>query len=321
MLASYGRTYRVRERENPPLLVILGPTGVGKTQIAYLVAKRVKGEIISADSRQVYQEFNIGTVKPPLWMRKEIPHWLVDILSPEKTFSAADFKKRAEEIIEKIYQRGKVSLVVGGTGLYIKVLIDGIFPGPGKNWLLRRWLEERIKREGLSSLWEELKKKDPEASLRIHPHDRVRIVRALEVFYLTGKPISSLQKETIPPLFHPLLVGITAERENLYSWIEKRVDKLIKEGWVEEVRTLLKKGYSPTLPAFQSLGYREIVGYIEGKYTLEEAISLIKRNTRRFAKRQLTWFKKDKRIKWFKREDFPGPEAIAEEIVELWERG
>ena len=299
------------------LLIILGPTAVGKTEVALSLLKKIKGEIISADSRQIYKNMDIGTAKPSKEVREEFPHHLVDIFSPDKIFSAAEFKERAEIIIKSLQKENKLPIIVGGSGLYIKVVVDGIFVGPGANWQLREQLKERARKEGEKSLYQELERIDPLAASRIHPHDEIRVIRALEVYYLTKKPISSYQKQRLSSLSNTLIIGLRRERALLYQLINQRVDKMIKEGLISEVESLLKRGYSENLFSLQGLGYKHIVKYLRGDYTKEEAIRLMKRDTRRFAKRQLNYFKQDKRIIWLDMEKYSSPEDVSKEIIKI----
>lgn len=298
------------------LLVILGPTAVGKTEVALNLLSKIRGEIISADSRQIYKGMDIGTGKPSLMIRKKFSHHLVDIISPSQIFNAGEFKKQAEEIIKKLQKEDKLPLVVGGTALYIKALVDGLFVGPGADWNLREKLKQEAEKKGNKALYEKLKKIDPETASRVHPNDQRRVIRALEVYYLSGKKISSYQKERPSSLLKTVIIGLRRKRDSLYKLINERVDKMIKEGLIQEVETLLKKGYSEELPSMQGLGYRQIIGYLKGKYSKEEAIRLIKRDTRRFSKRQLSWFKKDKRIIWLNMEDYSFNKA-ADKIIEI----
>lgn len=300
------------------LLIIAGPTGTGKTKTALLLLNRVKAEIISADSRQIYRGMDIGTDKVSRKIRKKYPHHLIDIADPGKVFTVADFKKLAEAVIRDLQEKNKLPIVVGGSGLYIKAITSGIFPGPGANWQLRKRLLLKIEKEGLQNVYAELKRVDPLYASKIHPNDKRRLIRALEVYYLTGKPISEHQRETYPYKGKKLMVGLRwRERSTLYKVIEDRVDRMIEKGLVEEVKDLLGRGYDEDLPAMQALGYRQIVAYLKGKVSFDEAIRLIKRDTRRFAKRQLTWFKKEKDIIWLDREDYPSLKKLAEKIITI----
>ena len=297
------------------LLAIVGPTGVGKTEVAIEFVKRVRAEIISADSRQIYQEMDIGTAKPSSAVRQEVPHHLIDLILPDQIFDVADFKIRVEAIIKKLQKKDKLPVLVGGSGLYVQAVIDGLFVGPGADWKLREKLKEREKREGAGTLYHELERIDPTTASRLHPHDQRRIIRALEVYYLTGKPISCYQTQFPSALVNTVMIGLERERESLSRLIDTRVDKMIAEGLIEEVGSLLGKGYSEELPSLQGLGYQQIIGYLKGEYPEEEAIRLIKRDTRRFAKRQMSWFKRDKRILWLDVEKSSSFAAISVEIM------
>lgn len=284
-----------------PLVIILGPTAVGKSELALELAQKFSFEIINADSMQLYRGMDIGSAKPSLKERSLVTHHLIDIKDPDEEFSAAQFKNEARNIIFSLTQEGKWALVVGGTGFYLKALIKGLFPAPSADLKLRRKLREKGEAKGKWYLYQELEKVDPEAASKIHPNDDFRIIRALEVFYLTGKPISQQQKkhQFKHSPFIVLKIGLMRDRKEIYHRIEQRVDKMIKSGLVEEVKQLSKRGYPLTIKPFQSLGYKQILNYLQGDLSLDEAVSLIKRNTKRYAKRQLTWFRKDPEIKWF----------------------
>ena len=299
------------------LLVIVGATGVGKTEVAIELAKRIRVEIISADSRQIYKEMDIGTAKPSSAIRQEVPHHLIDLVLPDQIFNVADFKTRAEAIIKELQKTDKLPALVGGSGLYIKAVIDGLFVGPGADWKLRDKLKGKEKGEGAGTLYQELKRVDPSTASRLHPHDQRRIVRALEVYYLSGRPISYHQTQFPSVLVNTVMIGLRRGRESLCSLIDARVDRMIAEGLIEEVEYLFRKGYSEDLPSLQGLGYQQIIGYLKGGYPEEEAIRLIKRDTRRFAKRQMSWFKRDKRILWIEVEKFSSFAAISDRIVEI----
>ncbi len=289
----------------PQLLIILGPTGVGKSEAAFWIALEAGGEIINADSQQVYRYMDIGTAKPGLEQRKRVAHHLIDIINPDDEFNVALFRQMALNIAQEIWSRGKKVIVCGGTGLYIRSLLHGLFIGPSKNPAVRSRLEKEAQEKGLDRLYERLRHMDPEATNRIHPHDRQRIIRALEVFEVTGKPMSQWQKEHgfKESPFDALKIGLNRDREELYALIDRRCDEMIAHGLVEEVRGLLEKGYSPSLNSMKSVGYRHIGLYLSGKMSLESALSLMKRDTRRLAKRQLTWFRADKEIRWFHPEE------------------
>ncbi len=299
------------------LLVIVGPTGVGKTEVAIEFAKRVRAEIISADSRQIYKKMDIGTAKPSFTVRQELPHHLIDLVFPDEIFNVADFKTRAEVIIKELQKKDRLPVLVGGSGLYVRAVVDGLFVGPGADWKLREELKEREKREGVGTLYQELKRVDPITAQRLHPHDQRRIIRALEVYYLSGRPISYHQTQFPSVLVNTVMIGLERERESLSRLIDTRVDQMVAEGLIEEVESLLRQGYSEDLPSLQGLGYQQIIGYLRGEYSEEEAIRLIKRDTRRFAKRQMSWSKRDKRILWLDVEKFSSFAAVSDRIVEI----
>ena len=278
------------------LIVILGPTATGKTELAIKLARFFNGEIVSADSRQIYKGMDIGTNKV---FYKDFPQYLIDVVRPDQEFTVANFKRRAIKIIKDIQKRGKVPFLVGGTGLYIKAIVDNLqIPKvkPDKN--LRKKIEKEIKRRGLDFVWKKLLKLDPGAEEFVQKDNPRRVIRALEVCLKTKKRFSELRKIG-KPLFDILQIGLKISRQSLYRRINQRVEKMIKDGLVNEVKNLLRK-YSPTLPAMSGIGYKEIINFLQGKIAFKEAIEEIKKNTRRFARRQITWFKKDKRIHWVK---------------------
>ncbi|KFD42076.1 tRNA delta(2)-isopentenylpyrophosphate transferase [Peptococcaceae bacterium SCADC1_2_3] len=285
----------------PPLIVITGPTATGKSALGVEVAKQLGGEIISADSILIYRSMNIGTAKPTLEERQGIPHYMIDLVDPDEKYSVALYQSQATKCIEDIIERGKIPLLVGGTGLYIRALTEQYsFPGTENNHEFRQSLVRQAQKYGQEALHARLAQIDPVTATRLHPNDLKRVIRALEVYYLTGKPFSYFQKSGQKCKYNLIMYGINMERQLLYRKIEERVDKMIRLGLVEEVQNLLNKGYDIGLTSLQGLGYKEIITYLKGENTLAEAIYLLKRNTRRFAKRQLTWFKKDQRILWLK---------------------
>jgi tRNA dimethylallyltransferase len=285
----------------PKLLIILGPTGVGKSEVGIDVALQLDGEIVNADSQLVYRYMDIGTAKPPAAAREKVRHHLIDVIDPDGEFNAALYRELALKAIAEIAARGKKPIVCGGTGLYMRALTQGLFVGPGKNPEVRKRLEEQAEGKGLGALYERLREVDPDATHSIHPNDRYRIVRALEIFELTGKGISRWQKDHgfKESAFEVLKIGLNRERQELYDLINQRCDEMITRGLVEEVKKLAERGYGLDLPALQSVGYKQIGLYLRGRLTIEDAITLIKRDTRHLAKRQLTWFRADKEIRWF----------------------
>lgn len=295
--------------EKLPVAAIVGPTATGKSAVALRVAAILKAEIISVDSAQVYRGMDIGTAKIPPEERvgpdgTPIPHHLLDIVDPDQPFSVADYQKLARAAIADIHQRGYLPMLVGGTGLYYQAVVDPYYftPMPGDSEIRQR-LVALAKSRGNSYLYEQLKTVDPEAVQRIHPNDRRRLVRALEAYTLTGRPISEAlawRRQQESP-YRLAAIALTMPRYRLYQRIETRADNMIKQGLVAEVQHLLQK-YDYRLPALQALGYREIGAYVRGEIGLEEAVALLKRNTRRLAKRQLTWFRRDKRLHWLELE-------------------
>ncbi|CUU07068.1 tRNA dimethylallyltransferase [Candidatus Kryptobacter tengchongensis] len=301
------------------VLAIVGPTASGKTKLSLIVAERINGEIISADSRQVYKYMDIGTAKPSREEREKIRHYFIDELNPDEEFNAGIFGERGREIIEDIFSRGKVPIIVGGSGLYIKALIDGFFEGPGADWELREILYNRAKEFGKESLYEELKKIDPESAQKIHPNNLKRIIRALEVYYLTGKPISQLQKEVKPEInFNAVQIGLKWDRKKLYKRIEERVNEMLNKGLIDEVKNLRTLGYDKNLNSLQTVGYKEVFNYLDGLITYDEMVYLIKRNSRRYAKRQLIWFRQDKRIIWVDVDENTDLNELADKVIEIF---
>jgi tRNA dimethylallyltransferase len=300
----------------PRLVIILGPTGVGKSQVAFELALSVGGEIVNADSQQVYRYMDIGTGKPSPERRQRVPHHLIDIVDPDEEFNAALFRQAAMERAREIWSRGKNVILCGGTGLYIRALTQGLFTGPSRNPEVRKGLEEEAEKRGPASLYERLREVDPEATSWIHPNDRQRIVRALEVFAVTGRPMSHWQREHgfKEDAFETLKIGLNREREEIYSLLNRRCEEMIANGLVEEVKGLAERGYSLDLRSLQSVGYRHVGLYLSGGMSLEDAVSLMKRDTRHLAKRQLTWFRADHEIRWFH------PEREKKKIPEAAER-
>jgi len=300
-------------------LVIVGATGVGKTAVAIEIARRLPVEIVSADARQFYKFMDIGTAKPPAEIRKEIPHHFVDFLTPDQEYSAGQFAQDARRVIQEIMERKHVPLIVGGSGLYIHALLHGLFGTDFKDAGLRAKLEKRLAREGAEKLYQELKKIDPLAAKKIHPRNIKRLIRALEVYYLSGKPISQWQQEKRDPApFSWQMFGLNLPREILYQRINQRVEEMFDKGLIEEVQALLKMGYSPKLNALNTIGYKEVIEYLNGNYDLKSCQELIKRNTRRYAKRQLTWFRKEKGIKWIELTGESISAEIAQWIIEAF---
>lgn len=285
--------------------MILGPTCVGKTQISLKLADILKGELVSFDSRQVYKLMDTGTAKPTKEQRERVHHHLIDLVSPDENFTAADYGKKARETIRQIIKRNKQPIAVGGSGLYLKAMIEGFFQGPTADEKIRKKLKREAQEFGGPHLFSRLREVDPQAAERIHPNDLVRIIRALEVYELTGKPISLWQREGSyePSAMEFVKIGLNLERKELYQKINLRTEEMISQGFLDEVKMLKKKGFTPKLKALKTVGYQELFDYLDGKLDLQAAIEKIKINTRHYAKRQLTWFGKDKEIVWLDAED------------------
>lgn len=284
----------------PKVVVICGPTASGKTALSIELAKRINGEIISSDSMQIYKDMDIGTAKPTKEEMQGIKHYLVDFVEPNKRYSVADFKKDAEKAIEEILKNGKVPIIVGGTGLYVDSLIYGIeYQDIKFDEKYRKELENRVEQEGLESLYNEAKKIDPQAMEKISSNDQKRILRVLEIYKATGKNKTEQEAESRKNgvKYDYKVFAINMDREKLYERINKRVDIMIEQGLIQEVQDLLKK-YDEFPTAMQGLGYKEVVEYLQGNISKEEMIEKIKMETRRYAKRQMTWFKKNKQTIW-----------------------
>ncbi len=287
------------------LAVLAGPTASGKTALAIELARAFGGEIISADSMQVYKRMDIGSGKPSREQREAVPHHLIDIAEPDEDYTAAAFMRDADRAIEDMHGRGKRVFVAGGTGLYIRALLHGILEGPAGDKALRGALASEAAERGLGWLHERLASLDPAAAASIHPNNLRRVLRALELTLLSKRPASELRKEHAfsEARYDALLIGLHKDRQALYADIDKRVDEMLARGLVDETRGLVDAGYSTGLKPMNGLGYKEVAGFLNGEYPLAEAARLIKRNTRRYAKRQLTWFKKEPGIIWLSSED------------------
>ncbi|KAF1084641.1 tRNA dimethylallyltransferase [Sporotomaculum syntrophicum] len=304
-----------------PLMVIAGPTATGKTEIAVEVAQNLNGEVVSADSMLIYRYMNIGTAKPTMQEMKGIPHHLIDIIDPSEDFSVACYQQLAREAIENIYLSGKIPLLVGGTGFYIDaVLYNYDFSGATVDRELRKSLHQMAEDKGNEAVYKLLQIYDRETAARIHVNDLKRIIRALEIYKHTGTTGALFRNanKQIYRDYEVIFVVLYYDRKTLYQRIEARVDKMIKQGLVTEVRGLLDAGYQRNLVAMQGLGYKEIVGFLLNEYSLDEAVQLLKRNTRRLAKRQLTWFRRYSSIKWIDMEKYDTINKVTEVIKNLW---
>lgn len=285
------------------LIVVAGPTASGKTSLALDIAERVGGEIVSADSMQIYKYMDIGTAKPTAEEQARAVHHLIDFADPARAFSVADYTELAHKTVADIVSRGKMPVVVGGTGLYINSLIDDVSFGEMEvDYKLREELSRIAEEEGGERLLEMLNEIDPVSAARMHPNNVRRIIRAIEFYRVSGIPISKHQEETKKTVsrYEPIMFCVDWDREVLYERINKRVDIMIEDGLLDEVKNLLDMGYTRELNSMQGIGYKELISYLDGECTLDEAIEAIKQGSRRYAKRQLTWFRRDKRIHWLK---------------------
>jgi tRNA dimethylallyltransferase len=298
------------------ILIIVGPTAVGKTGLSLALAKKLKNvEIISADSRQVYKYMNIGTAKPAPEELALVPHHFIDIKYPDEYYNAGKYGREARQTIDRLLGEQKFPIVVGGSGLYIRALVDGFFDKQVFDQQVKARLKDEIKNLGLEILYERLKQVDPISAEKLHSNDKHRIVRALEVYELTGISLSKFQdQESIKANFDSISVGLTRDRKHLYQIIETRVDLMIDQGLVEEVIQLKEMGYHSKLNSMQTVGYREVFEYLDQKIDFDEMVQLIKQRSRNYAKRQLTWFKKDNRIQWFDVDQYSDLEKLGDEI-------
>ena len=298
------------------VIVIVGPTCSGKTYLSLKLASMLNSEIISADSRQIFRLLNIGTAKPTADQLKSIKHYFVDELNPDSDFNASMFAEEAEIILQRLIGQKKTPIVVGGSGLYVKALVDGISESADTNNELREELLELRKNFGNDYLYEKLKKVDEVSADKMLPQNWKRVIRALEVYKLTGKPIwQHHDDQTKTARFNFRQIGLLWNRERLYQNIESRVDEMISAGLLEEVKSILKLGYGKKLNSLNTVGYKEIIQYLVGEISLDRAVELIKRNTRRYAKRQMTWFNADKRIEWFEINSLTDLDLLVEKIV------
>ncbi len=292
---------------------------VGKSAAAIALAERVGGEIISADSRQIYRGMDIGTAKPTPEERIRVPHYGIDLLPPDAAFSVGQFRAYASGVIERLLPARRVPIVVGGTGLYVRGLLYGLWAGPAADWALRRGLLQEEQRAGSGHLHRRLAELDPEAAGRIHPNDQAKIVRALEVVLLTGTPLSEHHRghQFRDRCWRARVLGLRRARADLYQRIDRRVDGMLAAGLVAEVRALAALGYTAALSSMRGLGYRQILGYLLGHYGLDAAVEQLKRDTRRYAKRQETWFCKQPEIDWI---DLAPEDDVAAVVARIQER-
>ena len=291
------------------ILIICGPTASGKSDLALRLAHALDAEIVNADSMQIYRGLDIGTAKPSPDQRAEIRHHLIDVAEPDQPFSAADFSDAADDAIRDIVSRGKRVIVAGGTGLYMRALVKGLVDSPSGAGEIRQDLQDEAGRVGNEAMLERLRSVDPELAASLHPNNLVRIIRALEVYHLTGIPLSRYQREHafVPRRYDALQIGISVDRGELYKRIDDRVERMLADGLLGEVRALLAAGFGRDLKPMRSIGYKEAAAHLSGELSREEAARLIKRDTRHYAKRQWTWFKADPDILWF---EYPGKFGI-----------
>lgn len=301
------------------VITIVGPTGIGKTNLSLELADRLANvEIISADSRQVYKFMDIGTAKPSAAELARVNHHFINTIYPNEYFSAGKYSREAREKIIWLIQNNRIPMVVGGSGLYIRALFDGFFEKEITDISIKKRLNKEMAETGIKPLYEKLCQLDPPSAEKIHPNNVHRIVRALEVYEITGVPLSEYHNEkTVPAPFDPLFIGLNIDRQQLYRQIEKRVDRMLEIGLVDEVKTLKNLGYQRTLNSQQTVGYREVFEYLEGELNYEEMERLIKQRSRNYAKRQLTWFGKEKRINWFDLESYKNFAEMVEKIFDF----
>jgi tRNA dimethylallyltransferase len=286
--------------ENRKVIAILGPTGSGKSELALHVAGTFSGEVVNCDSLQVYRYFDLGTAKLPPGARQGIPHHLIDILDPDQVFTAGEYARLGRHLLEEISARGRLPVVAGGTGFYLRALIDGLFPGPQRDQALRDRLAERERRKS-GSLHRLLRRFDPAAAGRIHPRDLPKVIRALEVCLVTRRPVTELFQQGREALggYRILKIGLAPGREQLYEKLDRRTIQMFETGLIEEVRGILARGFAASAKPFESHGYRQAMQFINGELKLDEAIFYAQRNTRHYAKRQMTWFRQEAGLEWF----------------------
>lgn len=302
-----------------PVIFLVGPTAIGKSRVAIPVAQLFQTEILTADSTQVYRGMDIGTDKPRLEDRGGVPHRLINLVAPDEPFNAGLYRRAALEEISRLHGEGRIPVVVGGTGLYVRALAYGLWEGPPADWSLRRRLLEEEASHGEGYLWGRLAETDPLLAKTLHPRDRSKIIRALEVAMGTGVPLSEWHRRhgfSERP-FPSVMIGLTMDRAALYRRIDSRVLTEIEAGLVEETRQLLASGYDESLGSMKALGYRQMTGYLKGRYGWEEAVRLLQRDTRHFAKRQLTWFRKDPNVKWLTVEEGESVASITERVLAI----
>jgi tRNA dimethylallyltransferase len=296
-----------------PLIVLVGPTAVGKTALSLPIAQALQAEIVNVDSRQLYRYMDIGTAKPTPAQCRQVPHHLLDLLLPDQQTNAAHFLQAARQTLDDLWQRGKRAFIVAGSGLYLRALLYGLMPAPAAHPALRQELHAYADRHGTPALHRRLQQVDPAAAVQYHPHDRVRVVRALEVTYITGEPFSLHQRrhQHQGQRYPYVGIAVTRDREELYTRIADRTEAMLAAGWLGEVQALVARGYTQEYSAMNSLGYRELLAYLAGRTPWSETVIAIKRETRRFAKRQLTWFRKFPHLHWLNLSSLDEETAVA----------
>lgn len=290
----------------PSILCVVGPTASGKTRLAVELAKALHGEVLSCDSMQIYRRMDIGTAKPTPEETQGVPHHMIDVIGPEEPFSVGRYVEMADPILQDILSRGKTCVLCGGTGLYADSLMAGRTFAPYPETGRRQELEAAADREGTEAVLEKLRAVDPDSAERLHPGNRRRIIRAMEVYLETGKTITqhNLETQAVPPKYHPLWIGLDfTDRADLYRRIDRRVDLMMEEGLLDEIQRLLSEGVPPTATSLQAIGYKEPMAALRGEMTMEEAVEKVKQESRRYAKRQLTWFRRNKEIHWIMQEE------------------
>lgn len=301
------------------ILAVVGPTAVGKTEYAIQLALKLNGEIVSCDSMQLYKYMDIGSAKPTPTELAMVKHYLVDEIDPRQPFSVAQYQKRARSAIEQIHAKGKLPVISGGTGLYLNSLLYEMdFSAPPREDHYRRKLEKLVEEQGKESVYLLLEEKDPQAALRIHPNNTKKIIRALEAVEQNGKGIRPFSEAAVPVKdYRPFLIGLTRERQELYGRINRRVDLLMEQGLLDEVKGLLNMGLTEKAISMKGIGYKELIGHINGEYDLKTAVEKIQQNTRNYAKRQLTWFRRYDKIKWFNLSDYKEEHEVLKDMI-LW---
>ena len=302
-----------------PIVVVAGPTASGKTALAINIAKKYSGEIVNADSMQIYKFMNIGTAKPTKEEQGEAKHHLLDFVEPDCEFSVADYTELAHKVIADIHKRGKLPIICGGTGLYINSVIDDVTFGEVKtDYAMREELENIAKEQGVEVLMNMLSEFDEESAREIHPNNLRRVIRAIEFYKLTGVPISKHKEMTkqIQSRYNPLMLVIEHDRKKLYERINLRVDMMLEDGLIDELKSLLKKGYTKNMNSMKGIGYKEIISYLEGDCSIEEAIDAVKLGSRHYAKRQMTWFRRDERVNYIDAQQ--NVAECAYKLIEEW---